>query len=187
MTGGRLLALAGLSFSLSLGLAALPGCVGSAVAAGSSSSSNGFVHPAGWHTAADIRRVRRLIASGREPWASTAELLMNDSSLTAGYSPDAAPLVCRTCCNVACCAPGSSCHGASSVRAAADAADAADADAAQQPPPAPPAHADRVATRGSASLIAEARRWSAGPGTFTPRARSGAREPCLAVPRPMAR
>ena len=32
-----------------------------------------FQHPAGWHTAADIARVRSLIASKREPWKSAVE------------------------------------------------------------------------------------------------------------------
>lgn len=32
-----------------------------------------FQHPAGWHTAADIARVRSLIASQREPWKSAVE------------------------------------------------------------------------------------------------------------------
>ena len=65
-------------------------------------------------TQADIARVRSLIASGNEPWKSAAELLMNDTSLTAAYRPSPVSLVCRTCCNVACCPPGQSCPGAGS-------------------------------------------------------------------------
>ena len=73
-----------------------------------------FSHPAGWHTAADIVRVRSLIASGKEPWRSAAQLLLNDTSLTAAYAPSPATLVCRTCCDTPCCAPGTSCPGAGS-------------------------------------------------------------------------
>ena len=73
-----------------------------------------FSHPAGWHTAADIVRVRSLIASGKEPWRSAAQLLLNDTSLTAAYVPSPATLVCRTCCDTPCCAPGMSCPGAGS-------------------------------------------------------------------------
>ena len=36
---------------------------------------HGFQHPAGWHTAADIARVRSLIASKKEPWKSAVEYL----------------------------------------------------------------------------------------------------------------
>ena len=32
------------------------------------SAAAAFEHPAGWHTRADIARVRSLIASGKEPW-----------------------------------------------------------------------------------------------------------------------
>lgn len=88
--------------------------VGLVVVAPSSSAASAFDHPAGWHTKADIQRVRSLIASGLEPWKTAAALLMNDTSLPVGYTPSPVPLVCRTCCNVSCCAPGQSCRGASS-------------------------------------------------------------------------
>ena len=84
------------------------------ICVGSTASASVFDHPAGWHTRGDIARVRSLIASGREPWKSAVELLMNDTSLTSGYQPAPVSLVCRTCCDVACCAPGESCPGASS-------------------------------------------------------------------------
>jgi hypothetical protein len=38
-----------------------------------SASPPSFQHPAGWHTAADIARVRSFIASKREPWKSATE------------------------------------------------------------------------------------------------------------------
>lgn len=72
-------------------------------------------HPAGWHTSADVARVRSLIASGREPWQAAYRMLMNDTSLSKSYTPTPIPLVCRTCCGVSCCAPGTSCPGASSA------------------------------------------------------------------------
>jgi hypothetical protein len=77
-------------------------------------TSTNFDHPAGWHTRADIARVRALIASQREPWKTAAQLLMNDTSLTADFKPSPSSLVCRTCCNTPCCAPSEHCGGASS-------------------------------------------------------------------------
>ena len=84
-------------------------CFAVGLAVGSS-----FTHPAGWHTSTDISRVRSLIASGKEPWKSAAELLMNDTSLTTNYQPTASSLVCRTCCDVSCCPPGKPCPSTSS-------------------------------------------------------------------------
>ena len=46
---------------------------------------------------------------------SAAELLMNDTSLTTDFQPSPASLVCRTCCNVACCPPGKPCGAQSSA------------------------------------------------------------------------
>eukprot|EP00658_Telonema_sp_P-2_P073356 TRINITY_DN62404_c0_g1_i1.p2 TRINITY_DN62404_c0_g1~~TRINITY_DN62404_c0_g1_i1.p2 ORF type:complete len:114 (+),score=21.54 TRINITY_DN62404_c0_g1_i1:189-530(+) len=58
-----------------------------------------FNHPAGWHISSDIVRARALISSGREPWLSAVELLLNDTSLTEAYKPTPAAIVCRTCCS----------------------------------------------------------------------------------------
>jgi hypothetical protein len=88
----------------------------------SSVHATAFSHPAGWHTAADIVRVRSFLASGKEPWCSAAQLLLNDTSLAADYSPSpptgSGGIVCRTCCSVSCCPPNASaadpCHHASS-------------------------------------------------------------------------
>ena len=78
------------------------------------SAASAFQHPAGWHTAGDIARVRSLLAAGSEPWKSAAAYLMNDTSLTAGFKPSPASLVCRTCCGTPCCAPNTTCHATSS-------------------------------------------------------------------------
>ena len=77
-------------------------------------SAPAFQHPAGWHRASDIARIRAKIESGAEPWKSAAELLLNDTSLLASYKPAPVSLVCRTCCKVACCAPGKKCPGEAS-------------------------------------------------------------------------
>ena len=53
-----------------------------------------FRHPAGWHSTADIARIRTRVASGDEPWKSAATRLMNDSSLPTSYSPRPLTDVC---------------------------------------------------------------------------------------------
>eukprot|EP01043_Picozoa_sp_COSAG02_P075407 COSAG02_NODE_15539_length_1162_cov_1.197554_1_plen_160_part_01 len=63
-------------------------------------------HPGGWHSAADIDRIRALLAANREPWKTAAAILMSDTTLTKGYNATPAPIVCRTCCNIPCCDPG---------------------------------------------------------------------------------
>eukprot|EP00040_Diaphanoeca_grandis_P020325 m.108103 g.108103 ORF g.108103 m.108103 type:complete len:427 (+) comp27847_c1_seq1:163-1443(+) len=77
-------------------------------------TASNFDHPAGWHTRSDIARVRSFIASKKEPWLSALELLINDTSLTAAYMPDASSLVCRTSSGTRCCAANESCPGATS-------------------------------------------------------------------------
>ena len=72
-----------------------------------------FSHPAGWHTRSDIVRIRSLVASGREPWKSAADLLLNDTSLTSSYQPSPVSLVCRTLPSTGCCPANQSCPGAS--------------------------------------------------------------------------
>ena len=64
-----------------------------------------FPHPSGWHTASDIARVRAFIASGREPWHTATQLLLNDTSLKSDYIPEPAAIVCRTISSVPCCPP----------------------------------------------------------------------------------
>jgi hypothetical protein len=53
-----------------------------------------IVHPGGWHTAADIQRVRHQIAAHAEPWSSAKDKLMatgpNDD-----YKPSAVATVTR--------------------------------------------------------------------------------------------
>ena len=71
-------------------------------------------HPGGWHTAGDVARIRRLYAEQRPPYAAAAQLLMNDTSLAADFKPSPAALVCRTCCDSPCCAPGKPCSAADS-------------------------------------------------------------------------
>ena len=96
--------------------------VGLVATAATPGTAAAFAHPAGWHTAPDIARVRAFIASGREPWRSAAQLLLNDTSLTTDFAPSpptgVGGLVCRTCCNVSCCPPNASasapCHRAGS-------------------------------------------------------------------------
>ena len=75
----------------------------------SSVDASNLPHPAGWHTETDIIRVRSLIASGKEPWHTAYKVLMNDTSLPPDFQPSPASIVCRTCCNVACCPPGKAC------------------------------------------------------------------------------
>ena len=87
-----------------------------------SAAAAAFEHPAGWHTASDIARVRSYIAGGKEPWKTAVAYLLNDTSLTVDFKPGPVSLVCRTCCSIACCPPGTSCHGASSVKRTRDSA-----------------------------------------------------------------
>ena len=59
-------------------------------------------HPGGWHTRADIARIRAQIASGKEPWASAHAALLNYSAATVatvGYTPSPVATVHRDCCN----------------------------------------------------------------------------------------
>jgi hypothetical protein len=46
-----------------------------------------FDHPAGWHTRADVERIRAKVGDSSEPWHSAALSLLTDSSLTDGYQP----------------------------------------------------------------------------------------------------
>jgi hypothetical protein len=69
-------------------------------------STAALQHPGGWHSAADIARVRALLAANREPWKTAATVLMNDTTLTKGYNATPTSIVCRTCCNIPCCEPG---------------------------------------------------------------------------------
>lgn len=52
-----------------------------------SDDAGAFTHPGGWHTAADMQRVRDNIASGKEPWKTAAKLFLSDTSLTSNYKP----------------------------------------------------------------------------------------------------
>ena len=54
-----------------------------------------FQHPAGWHSASDISRIRSRVSASDEPWHSAALRLLNDTSLTTGYEPSAKATVCR--------------------------------------------------------------------------------------------
>ena len=76
-------------------------------------ASFNFNHPAGWHSASDITRIRQKIASKEEPFAEAAEVLLNDTSLTPQFKPSPASIVCRSCCNVSCCPPDKPACGAS--------------------------------------------------------------------------
>eukprot|EP00039_Didymoeca_costata_P012626 m.182734 g.182734 ORF g.182734 m.182734 type:complete len:400 (+) comp15535_c0_seq1:161-1360(+) len=58
-----------------------------------------FNHPAGWISKSDIKRIRSLVASNKEPWASAYSQLMNDTSLNAKYAPKPVTTVWRDCCN----------------------------------------------------------------------------------------
>eukprot|EP00041_Stephanoeca_diplocostata_P002025 m.22826 g.22826 ORF g.22826 m.22826 type:complete len:411 (-) comp12809_c0_seq3:321-1553(-) len=62
-------------------------------------AEHAFSHPAGWHTASDIARIRAQIASGKEPWATAYQTLMNDTSLPLDYQPAPVAVVHRDCCN----------------------------------------------------------------------------------------
>jgi hypothetical protein len=53
-----------------------------------------FVHPGGWTTVADIRRVRQALAAGREPWVSSAKTLLANGP-KADYRPRAVAVVIR--------------------------------------------------------------------------------------------
>eukprot|EP00937_MAST-01D_sp_MAST-1D-sp2_P002644 g2644.t1 len=53
-----------------------------------------FSHPAGWHSAADIARIRAQVASGAEPWRTAADRFVNDTSLRTSYSPRPLAVVC---------------------------------------------------------------------------------------------
>lgn len=62
-----------------------------------------FQHPAGWHTKADIARIRAQIASGKEPWASARTTALMNYSVgevpTVGYKASPVEVVHRDCCN----------------------------------------------------------------------------------------
>jgi hypothetical protein len=51
-----------------------------------SSSFAGMIHPGGWHTAADLQRIRAKVAAGQEPWKSAWEALQK-SDADVHYQP----------------------------------------------------------------------------------------------------
>jgi hypothetical protein len=57
-------------------------------------STADIVHPGGWHTAADIQRVRDQIAAHAEPWSSAKDKLMA-SGPNEDYKPSAVTIVAR--------------------------------------------------------------------------------------------
>jgi hypothetical protein len=53
-----------------------------------------FIHPGGWHTVADIKRVRTQLAANAQPWAHARDILLG-SGPKQDYKPEAVATVTR--------------------------------------------------------------------------------------------